>query len=291
MKGDRVESQPGTPADYHCQCEFCRRSLGELRPAEGVYYSRLERRAYYDKSESGPGGHVAKTPLHVARWAVQQYTKKGDWVLDPTIGAGTTAVEAVTQGRSVAGMELQFGDVLSANVARNLPGDGSVEARLRIGDARQVRAFLSDACKGVRFALVVNNPPYSGDESDGGIGPAHPLKGQFQYKSQLPNLAFLRERGEYWGALEIIYMACVDAMKPGGRFVVAVKDMMRKKQPFLLHRDLALLLQKVGLEHEGTAFLKHYPTTLFLNTYFKTHGVHPPYYQTILVFRKKGGRR
>ena len=77
----------------------------------GHGHSRLERRKYYDKAEGGKGGHIAKTPLHVARWAIQQYSKPGDWVLDPTIGAGTTAVEAITQGRNVAGMEIEYGEV------------------------------------------------------------------------------------------------------------------------------------------------------------------------------------
>lgn len=297
VKGDKVNLVPGMPSgvSYHCSCEFCQKVIGELRPADGSYYSRLERRSYYDKSESGKGGHINKTPLHAARWAIQQYTKKGDWVLDPTVGAGTTIVEALTQGRNAAGMELQFADVLRANVGKALSESfnekNTVESVTRIGDARNVGKFLREACPGVKFALVNNNPPYSGDESDGGMGANHPLKGQLKYKDGLPNLAFLREGKEYWDTLEEIYSQCADALKPGGRFTISVKDMIRKGQPFTIHRDLAILLAKIGLEHEGTAFLKHSPTTLHLNTYFKRTGVHPPYYQTIVVMRKKGGRR
>src|SRR6266571_2195336 len=109
------------PSDYHCTCDYCTRPIGELRRADGEYYSRLERRGYYSDAETrreDGSGHIAKTPLHIARWAIQQYTKIGDWVLDPTIGAGTTAVEALTQGRSVAGMELEYGEVLRANVQK-----------------------------------------------------------------------------------------------------------------------------------------------------------------------------
>ena len=342
--GDLVNLVEGViPEMYHCRCEFCLRSIGELRPADGSYYSRLERRGYYDRAENNTdnGGHVAKTPLHAARWCIQRYTERGDWVLDPTIGAGTTAVEAVTQGRNVAGMELQYGDVLMGNltaamnyllpdadrevrktwttavkvpktdkkghevvpqevidknirhfepiaeyrtrVMSKLNLDCVPKTKIRIGDSRRIEDYLSDL--GHKFSLVSNNPPYSGDEhANMGIGgnmkTAH-------YQEGLPNLAFLREGNEYWEALATIYDACIAHLCSGGHFVFAVKDMMRNKKPFMLHQRLNELLQgRGGLSHVGTAFLKHHPTTLFLNTYFETYGVHPPYYQTISVFRK-----
>ena len=75
-RGDPVNVVPGPPpGNYHCGCEHCRASLGELKRPDGTYYSRLERREYYDKAEKGGGGHIAKTPIHIARWAVQKFTK------------------------------------------------------------------------------------------------------------------------------------------------------------------------------------------------------------------------
>lgn len=285
MKGDLVNLVAGeVPLDYHCSCSHCLRAIGTLRPDGGGYYSRLERRQYYDKIETGKRAHVAKTPLHVARWLVQRYSAPGDWVLDPTIGAGTTAVEAITQGRNAAGMEVQFSEVLEANVKKNLT-DGAC-AEIRIGDARRIGAFLDEL--DIKFSLVVNNPPYSGDEHMSTLADdkGNNQSGTFKYREGLPNLAFLREGPAYWEALGSIYSDCICHLKPGGHFAFGVKDMMRNKKPFMLHQELNKLLDGLGLEHVGTAFLKHHPTTLFLNTYFKTYGVHPPYYQTISVFRK-----
>jgi len=293
MKGDRVNLVNGAmPADYHCRCEYCEQYIGELRPQDGSYYSRLERRKYYDPSESGEGGHIAKTPLHIARWAVQRYTKPGDWVLDPTIGAGTTAVEAITQGRNAAGMEIQYEAVLRANISKNVQ-DGA-RAEVRIGDARSISAFLDERLPGTRFALVVSNPPYSGDESmpspsKAGRGKEHrDEEVAFFYQDGLPNLAFLKEDVAYWSALAGIYRDCASRLAPGGRFVVGVKDMMRSKRPFLLHKLICdLLCSGVGLQFEGTALLRHYPGTLFMNAYEKMHGAKPPLYQTISVFQRE----
>ena len=232
--GDPVRVEAGfTPADYHCTCEYCKKVIGELRPADGSYYSRLERRQYYHASEKGKGGHIAKTPLHVARWAIQAYSRPGDWVLDPTIGAGTTAVESLTQGRNVAGMELEYGDILANNVRKATAENQNVEAAVARGDARNIRPFLEKL--GKQFALVQNNPPYSGDvsmpsPSKNGRGKAfRDQETRFDYDTSLPNIAFLKEGQEYWDTMRSIYQACVDFLVPGGRIVIGVKDMVRKE--------------------------------------------------------------
>lgn len=291
--GDTVNVVKKRPDDYHCTCSYCKKFLGELRPADGSYYSRLERRKYYDASEKGDNGHIAKTPLHIARWAIQQYSKPGDWVLDPTIGAGTTAVEAITQGRSVAGMELEFGDVVEANIRKALEINSRPDVKFARGDARTIRDFLKKTMGKKKFQLVVNNPPYFGDISmpspKGNLrGKEHRhLERRFDYDKELPNIAFLKEGQEYWDTMRDIYQACVDRLDSGGHFVIGVKDMVRNKKPFLLHKQLCELLDGIdGLAFVGTALLNHYPRTLFLNSYEQMHGSKPPFYQTINVFRK-----
>lgn len=295
--GDQVNVVNGKlPKDYHCRCEFCKKYIGELRPADGSYYSRLERRQYYAKSERGKGGHIAKTPLHIARWAVQKFTDPGDWVLDPTIGAGTTAVEAVTQKRSVAGMELEYGSILKDNVELAMEGaPRGVRAEVAAGDARNIGPFLKKL-KGVKFKLVVNNPPYFGDVSM----PSPSAKGRgkefrdqetrFDYDKSLPNLAFLKEGEEYWETMRAIYQSCLDRCAPSAHFVIGVKDQMRNWKSDQLHKKFCEMMRTMHVEFVGTALLKHYPTTLAMNTYANKRGnvdhVPPALYQTISVFKK-----
>lgn len=282
-----VHVDPGVvPGNYHCECRFCSNTIGELISKSGEYYSRLERRKYYDPIESGGGGHIAKTPLHIARWAVQAYTRPGDWVLDPTAGAGTTLVESLAQGRNAAGVELEYTGIIQANVRKH--ATGGVTAVVGLGDTRSIETMI----KTMKFNLIQNNPPYFGDQSF--PGPAKEGYGKefrdketvFRYDQNLPNLAHLGEGPEYWDWIKKLYSVCMEHLVPGGRFVVGVKDQMRNKKPDQLHERLAEVLESIGLLHEGTAFLKHHPTTLHLNTYFNRYGVHPPYYQTILVFKK-----
>lgn len=290
IKVEDVHLRSRTPRDYHCECRFCKEVIGELIQPDGSYYSRLERRAYYDQSEVGGEGHAAKTPLHIARWAIQAYTNPGDWVLDPTAGAGTTIVESLVQGRNAAGVELQYKDIIFANTRKH--ADRGRNAIIGIGDARGLSQFLSTA-QVPRPTLVVNNPPYSGDEHQTTFNLTETDKERgnwsttFEYNQELPNLAFLKEGDEYWRTIHSIYSAAAAHLLPGGHFVIGVKDMMRRKKPFMLHQSLCEVVEKIpGMEFIGTAFLKHYPGTLFLHTYEKMYGVRPPLYQTISVFRK-----
>jgi site-specific DNA-cytosine methylase/DNA modification methylase len=289
---ERVQIQKDRPNDYHCNCRYCSKFLGELRRDDGSYYSRNDRKRYYSPGEIASTkeqvGHIAKTPLHVARWAVQRYARESGFVLDPTVGAGTTLVESVTHGFDAAGIEIQTTEVAKANVrhVRQLLSNQTLgKGRVFKGDARNVRAILKKG--GIdKVSLVINNPPYSGDESQRGLG-----KSGYEYDKKLANLAFLKEGREYWEAITDIYGVCANLLEPGGRFVVAVKDQMRNKKPDQLHERLAETLESIDLKFEGVALLKHYPGTLHLNTYHLRYGIHPPYYQTIVVFRKPKPRK
>jgi DNA modification methylase len=57
------------------------------------------------KSQAGLGKHCAAFPLELPEWAIKVYSKKGDTVLDPFIGSGTTAIACINTGRNFIGIE------------------------------------------------------------------------------------------------------------------------------------------------------------------------------------------
>lgn len=61
--------------------------------------------------------HPAPMNPQVANWAILAYTQEGDVVLDPMMGAGTTAVEALKLGRQYIGFELVEEYVALANLS------------------------------------------------------------------------------------------------------------------------------------------------------------------------------
>lgn len=59
-----------------------------------------------------------------------RYTKKGDWVLDPFLGGGTTLIEAQRMGRNSIGLEL------NKQVAEE------TESRIRTEETKEVKTFV-----------------------------------------------------------------------------------------------------------------------------------------------------
>lgn len=299
------------PADYHCRCRFCVSGFrGVLVRKDGSPYSRLDRNKYYSPveriktgKEKDSAGHISKTPLHVARWAIQAFSKPGDWVMDPTMGAGTTAVEALNHGRNVFGVEIQYIDVIQANIEHALlsPPAGTPPVKYSIlhGDARAMTDHLNSLPRSIQFSLIVNNPPYSGDQraqtdNKAGKDPKDEdgrSKKMYTvgYSKEFDNLAFLKEGPAYWEEMKDIYTTCIHRLLPGGHFVVGVKDMMRDKKSDELHRKFAEVLEQIpGMTFKGVVALPHYPKTLHMNTYAQWHpGTPLAMHQSIIVFRKE----
>jgi DNA modification methylase len=57
------------------------------------------------QTSGGAKGHGAATPADLCRWWLRYITKPGDVVLDPFVGSGTVAAEALKMGRSAIGIE------------------------------------------------------------------------------------------------------------------------------------------------------------------------------------------
>jgi len=268
------------PDNYHCHCNFCKKYLGILKRNDGSLYNKGDRKKYYSNEEK----HIAKTPLHGNRWCIQTYTSEDDWVLDPTMGAGTTAVEALNHGRNVVGTELEINyyHAIKKNIEKNNPH--SKKTLIYCGNALHLLQYLPQKYRDREFVkLVINNPPYSGDFNQTSFGE----KGDsYEYHPQ--NLAFLKENPEYYDRIKKIYAQCSRILMRGGYFCVGVKDMVRNKKPYPLHEYLGKILTGLEFSYEGMVLLPHHPPTLFMNTYQKQYPEVEkiPRYQTLLIFKK-----
>lgn len=58
------------------------------------------------KKEKEFGGHPTQKPIEVMKWIIERLTNKGDIVLDPFMGSGTTGVACTLTDRYFIGLEL-----------------------------------------------------------------------------------------------------------------------------------------------------------------------------------------
>jgi DNA modification methylase len=83
------------------------------------------------------------------------YSQKGETVLDPMVGGGTTLIEAKLLGRDGIGMDINPQAVELSKKALRFKHHPPSEQHVRAGDARDL-AFLKDDS----IDLVVTHPPY-----------------------------------------------------------------------------------------------------------------------------------
>jgi hypothetical protein len=103
------------------------------------------------------GNFIPQIPNQMMR----RYTRRGDWVIDPFAGSGTTLIEARRLGRNVVGVDLQPG---VADLARRLAaadGTANTVAEVHSGDSASFDFRAQLQAHGREQAqLLVLHPPY-----------------------------------------------------------------------------------------------------------------------------------
>lgn len=85
-------------------------SEGELAwtdACRGVRFFRHRWMGLVRESERGEHYHPTQKPVALMAWCIEKFSRPGDTVLDPYMGAGATVLAARDAGRSVVGIELE----------------------------------------------------------------------------------------------------------------------------------------------------------------------------------------
>ncbi len=300
---DKVYHRETVPNDYHCTCDYCRGNfLGEIyHTPTNQYYTQLSRKKYYFpdvKPEGGFDTHICPGHWSGYRWAIQNLSKPGDVIFDPTVGTGTAIVEAINAGRDAVGIELEFPQITERTVQVQYDrGTATGKGTVIHGDARNLIPLLDEqGYEGECVDMIITGSPYpvlGGRQSD---SPERPngdyRKRDFKnvHYEDAKNAGVLRGQA-YWDLIDELYYKAITKLKPGGKFITLIKDPTQNKKPYLLHKMITdIVMQNNPMEYYGSFIHRHLPYTFFMNTYHKQNPDVDiiPYFQTGIVLQKKG---
>ena len=76
----------------------------DIKPDNGI--DIIEVNSDYSEKIKAMGKHPTAKPVEVYKVLIQRFTHKGDVVLDPFVGSGTTSVACAELGRKFIGIEI-----------------------------------------------------------------------------------------------------------------------------------------------------------------------------------------
>jgi DNA modification methylase len=189
--------------------------------------------------------HPAVFPVELVERLLKIYTRRGDMVLDPFLGSGTTLLAAKALGRRGIGFEIaeKFVKLANERLAQRPPGSKRNTERPVIyrDDARRLLKYL----KPDSVDFVVTSPPYWN---------VHRQKRTADYKETRPyteseaDLGNIPSYDMFINSLREVFSKVYRVLKPRKWCVVIVMDLRKKDKFYPLHMDLAEVMQEVGFK-------------------------------------------
>jgi len=194
--------------------------------------------------------HPAKFPETLAQEFVEFFTKRGQRVLDPMVGTGSTLVACLRSGRNSVGIELNptYAGLARQTVAeeRELLGEqaAGLESEVITADAAQLPDLGLPAAD-----YVLTSPPYwnmlhaRGAETQ--------LRRRLQdgldvvYSDHPADLGNIADYGEFLDRLVAVYAALPAVLRPKAYLTIIVKNVKKGGQVFPLAWDLAARLSRM----------------------------------------------
>ena len=121
----------------------------------------MERR---DRTKGHDASYWGNFVPQIPHQLMLRYTRKGDWILDPFVGSGTSAIEAYRMERNAIGIDLNPTILSSANAKLEAIREekmDNVKISLHNGDSSMIdyEKLLENAgCRKIKLAIL--HPPY-----------------------------------------------------------------------------------------------------------------------------------
>jgi DNA modification methylase len=227
-----------------------------LDKIEEVWYQRglgkNHPHTYYERQHPAPFAYLMIERL------LRFFTKKGDLVLDPFCGVGSTLKACALNGRKGVGIELVSKWVELTKKRLESEANGGSEQEVIQGDSREILKKFEDN----KFDFIVTSPPYWGILNK---PPDHRVREErlrekldTRYSEDPRDLANISDYGAFLQELKKVWAECYRTLRTGKYMVVVVADFRHKSRYILYHADIAQIMQDVGFTTKGiTIFVKN----------------------------------
>lgn len=212
------------------------------------------------------------------------FTKRGQRVLDPFVGTGSTLIACAETGRAGTGVEIseRWAGIADSRLAEVQNGSSQT---IITADARTALEDLP-ACS---FDFVVTSPPYwsiLGKRLDHKTRAERQSKGlETRYSDDVNDLGNCESYEQFLSQLGPVFAECQRLLKPRSYMAVIVSDFRHGSKFIAYHTDISKVIESAGMALEGITILVQDSKALY--PYGIPHAfVSNVHHQYILIFRK-----
>lgn len=250
VENDVIEKPIKIEYKRTCECQpshiNCLTGKEWLKSQIGVWQFFYEKRDIRDKTI-----HPATFPISLSKKVIELFSHKGELVLDPFVGSGTTLIASQDLNRNAIGFDLQkkYIDLCEQRLEANI-GLFTDSWQMAVqSDAGKINEFIEPEM----VSLIWTSPPYSNllnrkrknksrrDRNNEQLGMVE------QYSQDDRDLGTM-ELDQYSKVMGDIFEKLLPLLKPKGHCVINVPDMWWENKRITIHIALVEELRSRGYE-------------------------------------------
>jgi DNA modification methylase len=195
--------------------------------------------------------HPAVFPISLPSKVIQLFTHKGELVLDPFVGIGTTLIAAKDLGRNAIGFDLKKEYVSFTKKRLEQRKFSDTKQKVIWDDANNIPEYFNEET----ISLSVTSPPYAKmltrpklNKSRRGDARNNKNFMEIQQYSNDPRDLGTMNHEKYAESLTKIYKGIFPLMKPRAHNVINVNDLWWENKRFPTHVFVIEAMEKAGFE-------------------------------------------
>ncbi len=239
------------PYQRTCDCKpthiNCQTAKEWIKSQLGIWQFFYEKRDIRDKTL-----HPATFPISLARKVIELFSHRGELVLDPFVGSGTSLIAASDCGRNAVGFDLkqEYVGLCRQRLSQNSLLGNAMQIALQ-DDAHNIPAYLEEES----VKLIFTSPPYANllnrarkNKSRRGVERKNGQYLKVEQYSQNPRDLGTMSLEKYTKEMGDIYEKLLPLLKVKGHCVINVPDMWWNNERITIHISLVEELRKRGYE-------------------------------------------